>query len=339
MTNDVYQNVEIANGYARDVVGGLIPACRYTILACQRHLDDLQKQDEPSFLFRFDAVKANRAATFIQLLPHTKGESAYRKLLLSLQPWQLFIVCSVFGWVRKDSGLRRFKQAYTESPRKNGNTTLAGAVGLCLLADDEQVADVRVAAPTNQFAYELLSITKQMVTRSSGLRDHYGIKALVGGAYTRDGSVLEAIRRNLPLHREPDFPSGVIIDNYQEQSPSYLDGVVIEGDGARALVLQWMQATAGTNIDGPCYDKRREVIEMLAGTIPDDEVFGIIYTIDEGDDWTDPKVLAKANPNMGVSVYAEYLLAQQAGAIKSARFANIFKTKHLNIWPTINNGE
>lgn len=59
--------------------------------------------------------------------------------------------------------------------------------------------------------------------------------------------------------------------------------------------------TAGYNIEGPCYDKRREVIEMLNGTVPNDELFGVIYTVDEGDDWTDPKVLEKANPNMGVS--------------------------------------
>jgi phage terminase large subunit-like protein len=62
--------------------------------------------------------------------------------------------------------------------------------------------------------------------------------------------------------------------------------------------------TAGYNIEGPCYDKRREVVEMLDGTVPNDELFGWIWTVDpEDDDWKDPKVLAKANPNIGVSVY------------------------------------
>ncbi|MGN5160385.1 terminase large subunit domain-containing protein [Aeromonas dhakensis] len=343
MMNDVYQNVAIANGYARDVVAGVIPACCYTIQACQLHLDDLARQGEPSFPFRFDSDKAERAARFIQLLPHTKGEFAYRQLLLSLQPWQMFIICCVFGWVRKSNGPRRFKQAYIEAPRKNGNTTLAGAVGLYLLADDEPAADVRVAAQTRQAAYELFCIVKQMVSRSDILRDQYGVKALVGGTYTMADGVLEEIRSN-PYH-EPHFPTGVIVDNYQELLPYHLDGVVVEGDEARANVVQWMQSTAGTNIDGPCYDKRREVIEMLAGTVPDDELFGIIYTIDEGDDWTDPKVLAKANPNMGVSVYAEFLLAQQGKASRAAieqllysddsdvSFMEVFKAKHLNIWP------
>ncbi|EPY8426546.1 phage portal protein [Citrobacter youngae] len=71
---------------------------------------------------------------------------------------------------------------------------------------------------------------------------------------------------------------------------------------------------------------------MLNGTVPNDELFGVIYTVDEGDDWTDPKVLEKANPNMGVSVYRDFLLSQQQRAINNARQAGVFKTKHLNIW-------
>ncbi len=71
---------------------------------------------------------------------------------------------------------------------------------------------------------------------------------------------------------------------------------------------------------------------MLNGSVPNDELFGIIYTVDEGDDWIDPQVLEKANPNIGVSVYREFLLSQQQRAKNNARLANVFKTKHLNIW-------
>ena len=84
---------------------------------------------------------------------------------------------------------------------------------------------------------------------------------------------------------------------------------MLTGMGARRQPLMWAITTAGYNIEGPCYDKRREVIEMLNGTVPNEELFGVIYTVDEGDDWTDPKVLEKANPNMGVSVYRDFLLS------------------------------
>lgn len=108
--------------------------------------------------------------------------------------------------------------------------------------------------------------------------------------------------------------------------------------GARRQPLMFIITTAGADIEGPCYDKRRQVIEMLEGTVPDEELFGWIWTLDEGDDWTDPKMLAKANPNHGVSVFQEYLESQQARAIRSARFTNTFKTKHLNLWVSAKSG-
>jgi phage terminase large subunit-like protein len=113
---------------------------------------------------------------------------------------------------------------------------------------------------------------------------------------------------------------------------------MLTGMGARRQPLVLIITTAGANIEGPCYDKRRQVIEMLEGTVPDDELFGWIFTIDEGDDWTNPEVLVKANPNMGISVYREYLESQQQKAIRSARFTNTFKTKHLNVWTSAKTG-
>lgn len=107
---------------------------------------------------------------------------------------------------------------------------------------------------------------------------------------------------------------------------------MLTGMGSRRQPLMWAITTAGDNIEGPCYDKRREVTEMLSGTVSNDELFGIIYTIDSGDDWTSPASLRKANPNMGISVYEDFLLSQQQRAINNARQASKFKMKHLNIW-------
>ena len=87
---------------------------------------------------------------------------------------------------------------------------------------------------------------------------------------------------------------------------------MLTGMGARRQPLMLIITTAGANIEGPCYDKRRQVIEMLEGTVPDEELFGWILTLDEGDDWTDPKMLAKANPNHGRVGVQEYLESQQA---------------------------
>jgi phage terminase large subunit-like protein len=74
------------------------------------------------------------------------------------------------------------------------------------------------------------------------------------------------------------------------------------------------------------------VQKMLAGIFEDDELFGVIYTVDDGVDWTTEKALRMANPNYGISVDAEYLSSRQLEAVRSSRKQNTFKTKHLNIW-------
>ncbi|WP_421228478.1 terminase large subunit [Aeromonas jandaei] len=330
-TRKSYPYVNVANGYARDVVRGKIPACRYVIQACQRHLDDLAKEKSAKFRFRFDKDKAERAAKFVQLMPHTKGEWAFKRQTLNLEPWQMFIICCVFGWVRKGSGLRRFREVYNEIPRKNGKSALSAPVGLyCFAADNEFGAEVYSGATTEKQAWEVFRPARLMAKRTQDFLDNYGIEVNASNLnIPSDGARFEPLIGN---PGDGQSPSCAIVDEYHEHDTDDLYTTMITGMGARRQPLMWVITTAGYNIDGPCYDKRREVIEMLSGTVPDDELFGIIYTIDEGDDWTDPKVLAKANPNMGVSVYAEYLLAQQAKAIKLARFANIFKTKHLNVW-------
>ena len=125
MSRKSYPNVNAANQYARDVVRGKIVACQFVIQACQRHLDDLMAEKSKSFRYRFDKDLAERAAKFIQLLPHTKGEWAFKRMPITLEPWQLFVICCAFGWVNKGSRLRRFREVYTEIPRKNGKSAIS----------------------------------------------------------------------------------------------------------------------------------------------------------------------------------------------------------------------
>ena len=86
MARTSYPYVNQANQYAREVVRGKIVACHYVIAACQRHLDDLANERSGRFSYRFDREKAERAARFIQLLPHTKGEWAFKRHLRANSP-------------------------------------------------------------------------------------------------------------------------------------------------------------------------------------------------------------------------------------------------------------
>ncbi|KLU14901.1 MULTISPECIES: terminase large subunit [Xenorhabdus] len=331
MSRKSYPNVNAANQYTRDVVRGKIEAGRYVREACQRHLDNLGQEKTKAFKYRFDKDLAERAAKFIQLLPHTKGEWAFKRMLITLEPWQLFIVCSAFGWVHKGSRLRRFREVYTEIPRKNGKSAISAGVALyCFTCDDEFGVEVYSGATTEKQAWEVFRPARLMCKRTPMLVEAFGIEVNASNLNRpADGARFEPLIGN---PGDGQSPSCAIVDEYHEHDTDDLYTTMLTGMGARRQPLMWAITTAGYNIEGPCYDKRREVIEMLSGNVPNEELFGVIYTVDEGDDWTSPAVLRKANPNMGVSVYADFLLSQQQRALNNPRLASVFKTKHLNIW-------
>ncbi len=317
--------------WARDVVKGKAIACRYVQLACQRHLDDLAESRKKTYPFNFDQAEAERRIALIQQLPHTKGEWGFKRQLITLEPWQIFGLMCTFGWLRKKDKTRRFRESYWEIPRKNGKSVIGagvGVVGFC--GDREYGAEVYSGAPTEKQAWEVFRPARLMVKRSPMLVDAAGIEINASNLNRpADGSRFEPIIGN---PGDGASPSLAIVDEYHEHPTESLYETMMTGMGARKQPLMFIITTAGKNIEGPCYDKRRQVIEMLEGVTPDEELFGIIYTIDEKDDWTDPAVLAKANPNIGVSVYRDYLESQQRRAINNPRFTNTFKTKHLNVW-------
>lgn len=331
-----YPNVNAANKYARDVVSGKVVACRYVRQACSRHIKNLAKAGKRGYRWAFDKDAAERACEFIQLLPHAKGKWAAARELIVLQPWQQFIFCSVFGWVDKKTRLRRFRRVYCEVPRKNGKSVVAAGLGLYMFCmDGEYGAEVYCGATTERQAWEVFTPARQMLKRTPELLEAFGILiAAKNLAIIEDNSKFE------PLIGDPgdgQSPSCAIVDEFHEHDSSALYDTMLTGMGAREQPLMFAITTAGFNIAGPCYIQRGQAIDMLnatdgIGNLDDDELFAIIYTIDEEDDWKDPKSLIKANPNYGISVSAEFLQARLANAIRYPSQQNAFQTKHLNIW-------
>lgn len=221
MTKKAYPNVSAANQYARDVVQGRIVACRYVIDACQRHLDDLAAQKESGFKYRFDKPRAEKAAKFIQLLPHTKGEWACKRQSMTLQPWQLFIVCSAFGWLHKSSELRRFREVYTEIPRKNGKSAVSAGVALfCFTCDDEFGAEVYSGATTEKQALEVFRPARLMCKRTRLLCEAFGIEINASNMNRpEDGARFEPVIGN---PGDGASPSMAIIDEFHEHIISCL---------------------------------------------------------------------------------------------------------------------
>lgn len=329
---------EIAQQYAEDIVGGAIPACKSIRLQCQRFLDELERQDDDGFPFVFDAGKAARVCGFIECLPHTKAKWARSKESIRLEPWQVWILSCAFGWLRKKDKLRRYRVLYMMVPRKNGKSVIAAGIGLYMFCmDGEFGAEVYSGATTETQAWEVFRPARMMALRTPQLLKAAGIevnaKTLVRH---EDGSRFETI---IGDPGDGQSPSCAIHDEYHEHDDDSQVETMLTGMGAREQPMQVIVTTAGDKLAGPCYASAREERELLAGVGCEDgvfpldhETFFVEYTIDEDDDWRSADALRKANPNIGVSVFEDYLLARQRDAVRSSRLAGGFRTKNLNQW-------
>jgi phage terminase large subunit-like protein len=127
---------------------------------------------------------------------------------------------------------------------------------------------------------------------------------------------------------------GAIIDEFHAHKDRRVWDVIETATGSRLQSLIWIITTAGFNLHGICYEMRSYVQKVLDGTVTDDSIFAAIYTLDDGDEWHDRRTWIKANPNLGVSVYADDIERQAAkAAVMPAALTN-FLTKRLNCWVT-----
>jgi phage terminase large subunit-like protein len=328
------QHLKDVDKYVNDVIAHRKLANKFEIAACRRYKNDLKRSRTRAYEYRFDAEKADRAIRFMELMPHTKGHWARMvgtDCQIRFGGWQKFIIANIFGWVHKETGLRRFRIAFCLIPRKNGKSVKGATIGHYMFtADDEFGAEVYCGATTEKQAWEVFRPAKIMAERTAQYRSKFGIKVHAKTMdRPHDGSKFEPIIGN---PGDGASPSCAIVDEYHEHVNDELYDTMLTGMGARLQPLMLVISTAGSDISGPCYQMQKDIEKILDGVISNEQTFGIIFTIDKDDDWTSEESLIKANPNYGVSVMRDFLKSQLRDAIQSPRKQNTFKRKHLNIW-------
>lgn len=268
---------------------------------------------------------------FLTKFPHTKGRWAAKRESFVLQPWQAFLASMLFGWLRKKDNLRRFRKAYAKIPRKNGKSDFSARVGLYMFAaDGEHGAEVYSGATSEKQAWEVFRPALMMAKNTPPFVEKFGVQT-----YKQSIAIPATASRFEPLIGKPGdgaSPSLAIVDEYHEHATDDLSQTMLTGMGARDQPLILWITTAGSDTSGPCFALEKEAERMLDGLVPDDEFFALIYGLDETDDWTDPAMLRKANPNYGISVTEDFLLARHADAMANARQQSSYQTKHLNRW-------
>jgi phage terminase large subunit-like protein len=325
---------EIALKYCNEIVSGEIPSGIYVKLACQRHLDDLGRSKDSEWPYKYDEKKANKRCSFSEKFPHTKGKWTGKKL--KLEPFQIFKECCIWGWVRKSDGLRRFRIAYIEEPRKNGKSIDGATTGnFMLTADGEKGAEVYSGATTEKQALEVFRPAWQMAQKTPDFLDHFGVS--LSGTPKNPTSIyrLEDLSRFEPIVGNPGdgaSPHCAIIDEYHEHKTSVQYDAMETGMGAREQALMFVITTAGSDTSGPCYEMHLKATKILERTVIDEAFFSIIYSIDKDDDYRDFKNWIKANPNYGVSIMKDYLYRKYTETMTDASKQNINLCKHLNVW-------
>jgi phage terminase large subunit-like protein len=315
-----------AEKYARDILDGKIVSCKWVKLACQRYFGDLAHGAERGIWF--DREAAQHRLDFYRFCKHSKGEWAGQ--VLSPEPWQQFIQWNIFGWKNKD-GTRRFRTAYEAVARKSGKSTDIATTGLYLaFFDDEPGAEVYTAATKYEQACIIHSESTRMVKASSSLR---GMVNVFKNTLTCESKA----QKYVPLGQDSNTSDGLnvhasLIDEYHAHPDSGMYDVLKTGMGSRRQPLMYIITTAGFEKDYPCFEMEQRIKRILDGSEVDDTVFGIIYTIDDNDDWTDQALWIKANPNLGVSKYLKTMEDDFKEAFSMPSKQNNFKTKHLNIW-------
>jgi phage terminase large subunit-like protein len=333
--------VEKANQYIDDVLSGKTAACEYVRLACKRQREDLEKAKQPlKFPFRFDVWAAERICIFAEGLSHYEGALAGQTL--TLEPWQCFFLTTVFGWVHAftdkprgiKEGKRRFRKAYAEIPRGNGKSFLSSVVELYMaFVEGEGGAQCYVLATTKDQGDAVYNTAKAMVDASPEFRKEFGVQV---DYYRITQPSTKSFIKCLPNKRDGKLDSlnvhlAVVDELHAHDVPdAYMS--LESGMGKRDQSLLWSITTAGSNQAGICYEKNKYVKELLEGKTTNETFFGIIYTLDTGDDWKDRSSWIKANPNWNVSVSPTLMESNFIEALKSPSAQGEFKRKFCNLW-------
>jgi phage terminase large subunit-like protein len=310
------------NNYIKAVESGEWIAGKWQQLAVKRHLKDLKRKD-----LVFDIDEGERWCKFFSILKLSIGKKAGQNFIL--EDWQVFIIMSIYGW--KKDGVRRFRSVYLEMPRKQGKSTIVAGMGLgAMLIDKESTPEVYSAATKADQAKIIFKEAGRMVKQSPLLSKKLKV--------FRDSIVCHSNAGTFkPLASDSKTLDGLnvhfaAIDEIHAHKTSEVIDLLDTAKGARTQPLIVEITTAGSNKNTICYKHHELTKKILEGILTNDDWFGVIYSIDDKDDWKDKSLWKKANVNLGVSFSEKELNAQFDKAIQMPSFVNTFQRLHMNKW-------
>lgn len=335
------QMVDRTTEYAKLVLSGKRICGRSEKLACKRHLDDMA---DKSSEWIFDVQEAERHIEIANTLTIGEGESHK----LKTRGFQNFIIGSLFGWRKKRSKIRRFREAYVQVGRQNGKSFLAGA-----LANDfatfggYKYGRIFCTATKQDQANIVWDEVAKFIKSDHDLSELYRIKTYDRTITSKvTGTTIKAIGRD--TKSADGFRTILaIVDEYHAHPTNQMYKLMLDGQDMVQNALTIAITTAGFNLKSPCYEQYQFCKKVLEGVTSKDTLFVYIAELDEDDDIWNKKNWAKANPlklfkDDDITLDSEKLAVVASKAIdaheKQGEELVNFKTKTLNQWVTYTGG-
>lgn len=325
-------NLDRVTQYAVDVVEGRIVAGRYAILACQRHLDDLEKSKLAPYKYVFDIEKANDILDFAETLTIAEGEE---EIPVNLEGFQVFILGCLNGWITKDKGYRRFRTSYVQLGRQNGKSFLNGILGTYYGAfSGYKYGQLYCTATKSDQAKIVLNEIIKFINSDEDLSEFFKVKE-------HDNTII-ALNTNSTIRalgRDTKSIDGFrpllgIVDEYHAHRNNQMYKLLEGGTRKMKQCLISVITTAGFELNCPCFKLYEYCKNILENVFTNDAQFVYIAEMDEADDIWDFKNWIKANPLVCKDAEDLENLKKVGDSARDMGGDDLrdFLTKALNIW-------
>lgn len=252
---------------------------------------------DKTYSYRFNAKLGDHAIQFIEsFCRHYEGEQAGQ--LVKLDLWEKAFLQTLFGWVDRKTKLRRFREFFLLVARKNGKSFLSACIMVYMLVADGEAGAQCVSIATKYDQAAIVYKTARKIIEQDADLSALVVPIIGGMEFKLTNSTMKALASKsktldgLNLHY-------CSCDELHAQEDRNLYDVTKQGMKARKQPIFGTITTAGFAREG-IYDELFEyALSVAKGTVTDDHLFPVLYTLDDRAEWTDPNAWQKANPGLG----------------------------------------
>lgn len=331
------KNVDEVTKYAYDVINGKILAGELLKLACQRHIDDLARQDTPDFPYNFDLKILKGLLLFASLVPDPDtGEP------LPLMPWEIFVLGSLVAWRNSETGGKRFRNAIVSIARANGKTYIASiliAYDFFVQSYDKNNQDIIAASNISMQAGKLYDYVRGTVEKLKNSIFEEIAADINDSIYKieRFSKHNKIVKMSADSDKFDSYHATTAIfdeagDQKTRKSFKKITSGMIKNDEALFVMI----STAYPNPNAPL----REDIKIVSQAIRDNkgklnDYFLAVWSQDDPDEVFHPETWIKSNPLLGMSSIKDKLtkgLISERDTSLSQGKLNDFLVKNMNVW-------